>query len=209
MAETKKNAKTSTKQKQKATPEKETEVKERPKRGRGGTRNFPSTATKELEETPQGRATIRRILTESLEAWVMPKVQNDAELCERLGQYFKRCIEKEIIPTVEEMWLYTGYHRDWARDVYSGHNKGFSPETATIIKKAREYLATFDGKAALTGEINPIVYFFRAKNYYGMVDKQEIEVAPTSTETSIDAAAIRAKYLGNDVPPSLEGGDDE
>ena len=186
------------------------ETKPRPKRGRGGTENFPSTANKKLERTPEGRAAIRRILSESLEAWGMTKVTNDAELCERLGKYFQRCIEREIIPTVEEMWLYTGYHRDWAMDIYRGHSKGFSPETAVIIKKAREYLATFDGKAALTGEINPIVYFFRAKNYYGMVDKQEIEVAPSASDQSIDAAAIRAKYLGNNAPPTFgDGGDEE
>ena len=187
----------------------EQEKKDKPKRGRGGTENFPNTAHRELERTPKGRETIKRILSESLEAWNMPKVKNDAELCERLGQYFQRCIERELIPTVEEMWLYTGYHRDWARDIFRGHSKGFSPETAQIIKKAKEYLATFDGKAALTGEINPIVYFFRAKNYYGMVDKQEIEFAPGVSEQSIDAAAIRAKYLGNESAPTLTEGSDE
>ena len=41
------------------------ETKPRPKRGRGGTENFPSTANKKLERTPEGRAAIRRILSES------------------------------------------------------------------------------------------------------------------------------------------------
>lgn len=187
----------------------EQEKKDKPKRGRGGTQNFPNAATKALEETPKGRAAIRKIHSEIIEAWRKPKVKSDEELCDRLAEYFERCLEKEVIPTIEEMWLYCGYYRDWAKDIFNGHSKGFSPQTALIIKKAKEYLATFDGKAALEGEINPIVYFFRAKNYYGMVDKQEIEVAPTSNESTIDAAAIRAKYLGNNAPPTLGDGGDE
>ena len=183
---------------------------DKPKRGRGGTGNFPNARKKELMETEHGRSFIKRAMTETLEAWQMPKVTSDEELCERLAQYFQRCIDREIIPTVEEMWLYCGKHRGWADEVYAGRIKGFSPETRGLIKKAREYMATFDGKAALEGEINPIVYFFRAKNYYGMVDKQEIEVSPTSNESTIDAAAIRAKYLGNNAPPTLgDGGDEE
>jgi hypothetical protein len=197
MAEKKTTAKTET-----------AETKPRPKRGRGGTQNFSNAATKALEETPKGRAAIRKIHSEIIEAWRKPKVKSDEELCDRLAEYFERCLEKEVIPTIEEMWLYCGYYRDWARDIFNGHSKGFSPQTALIIKKAKEYLATFDGKAALEGEINPIVYFFRAKNYYGMVDKQEIEVSPTIGEASIDAAAIRAKYLGNDAPPTLEDKND-
>ena len=80
----------------------------------------------------------------------------------------------------------------------------------SIIKKAKEMCKTFDAKLVVSGKLNFLAYCFRAKNYYGMVDKQEIEVAPSVSEQSIDAAAIRAKYLGNNAPPTLgDGGDEE
>lgn len=58
-----------------------------------------------------------------------------------------------------------------------------------IIKKAKEFIATMEAELARDGEINSTVYIFRAKNYFGMSDKQEIEVKPV---------------IGNDIPENTE-----
>ena len=39
-----------------------------------------------------------------------------------------------------------------------------------------EFIKSFDAKLVVAGKLNPVTYFFRAKNYYGMVDKVEHEV---------------------------------
>lgn len=149
--------------------------KPRPKRGRGGTQNFPQSRGG-FGETEQDKVLIRRLMTETLHSWRLPKVKSDEELAHRLDEFFYQCAEQGKIPTVEEMEMCTGYSHGGLGDIESGRNPGFSPETKNILKRAREFLKTFDAKLVVTGELNPIVYFFRSKNYYGMVDKQEISV---------------------------------
>lgn len=47
-----------------------------------------------------------------------------------------------------------------------------------VVKKAKDLISTLEAELARDGEINSTVYIFRAKNYFGMTDKQEIEVKP-------------------------------
>lgn len=127
-------------------------------------------------ESDSDKVLVRRLMGETLHSWRKPKVKSDEELVARLDEFYQECAEQGKIPTVEELEMCTGYSHGGLMDIQSGKNQGFSPETKNILKRAREFLKTFDAKLVLTGEMNPIVYFFRAKNYYGMVDKQEISV---------------------------------
>jgi hypothetical protein len=49
-----------------------------------------------------------------------------------------------------------------------------------VVKKAKELIANLEAELARDGEINSTVYIFRAKNYFGMSDKQEIVVTPNT-----------------------------
>ena len=62
-----------------------------------------------------------------------------------------------------------------------------SSERADLIKKGKEIIASFEAELAAKGKVNPVVYIFRAKNYFGMKDQQDVVVAP-------------AQPLGADVP---------
>jgi hypothetical protein len=50
-----------------------------------------------------------------------------------------------------------------------------------IIKKAKQLIAEYDEIMAMEGYDNPILFMFRAKNYYGMQDKQEISFNQASS----------------------------
>ena len=77
----------------------------------------------------------------------------------------------------------------------SGVKKGFSPNTANILKKAKNLIASMDAELAQEGKIQPVVYMFRAKNFYGMTDKQEVVVTPNNPlGDSPDASTIAQKY---------------
>ena len=43
-----------------------------------------------------------------------------------------------------------------------------------MIKKAKQILAGIDAKLVSQGKIPQITYIFRAKNFFGMTDKQEV-----------------------------------
>lgn len=66
-------------------------------------------------------------------------------------------------------------------------------------------MRTFDAKLVVSGKMNFLAYCFRAKNYYGMVDKVEHEVittVPTLTE-QVNRAELEKELLaeGIDIDP--------
>ena len=169
----------------------------KPARGRGGKRNFPS--AKMAVETDEDKALVGKLLSEVLVEYNQEKVKNDEELAERLNNYFYRCAENGQVPTVEEMCLSTGYAYSTCYDWETGRRKGFSNSTAEIIKKAKEMLKTFDAKLVIAGKLNFLAYCFRAKNYYGMVDKQEMVLTPnTNNEQEYDVDAIKKRLSAPD-----------
>lgn len=166
----------------------------RPETGRGGKRNFPS-CLPDLS-SDEDRALVSRLLTEALVEYRQPKVKSDEELTERINDYYSRCAETGQTPTVEELYMTTGYSISTVKDWLSGRRKGFSPETAAIIKKAKGFMQTFDAKLVVSGKLNFLAYCFRAKNYYGMVDKQEMVLTPNQPQIEgLTPEQLQQKYI--------------
>lgn len=166
----------------------------RPETGRGGKRNFPS-CLPDLS-SDEDRALVSQLLTEVLVEYRQPRVKSDEELTQRLNDYFSRCAKTGQTPTVEELFLSTGYAISTVKDWEYGRRKGFSPETASIIKKAKGFMQTFDAKLVVSGKLNFLAYCFRAKNYYGMVDKQEMVLTPNQPQIEgMTPEQLQQKYI--------------
>ena len=168
-----------------------------PATGTGGKYNFPNAGLKRLEDDDEKRVFIGKALGNILavsRAFEEP-VHNDEELCDRLNWFFDTCRETNQLPTVEKMCLALSWDRTYVFEMESGRKKGFSPNTANIIKKAKNIIASLDAELAQEGKIQPVVYMFRAKNFYGMQDKQEVVVTPNNPlGDSADPATIAQKY---------------
>lgn len=170
------------------------ESKNKPTKGRGGKANYPS--AKFSPKTEEDKALVSKLLCEVMTEYKQPRVKSDEELAQRLDDYFMRCAVNGQVPTVEEMCMSTGYSQSTCYDWEVGRNHGFSPETSNIIKKAKEVLKTFDAKLVIAGKLNFLAYCFRAKNYYGLKDKQEVVF--TSTQQlgeQVPAETLEKKYL--------------
>lgn len=101
-----------------------------------------------------------------------------------IEQYFIDCAEFKLRPTVRGLALALGT----VYDTLNGWERGerdqtLGSSTSVIIKKAKQLIAEYDEIMAIEGYDNPILFMFRAKNYYGMQDKQEITFNPTNTTT--------------------------
>lgn len=125
-------------------------------------------------------AYVAKTLSEALEYWEVPKVKSTEEAIERTKEYFHRCSDRGIKPTVEEYALCLGITRqtlwEWETGKYS------APLDPYVIKRAKDMIALFDAKAIIDGKMNPVTYIFRAKNYYGMKDQQDVVVTPNQLE---------------------------
>lgn len=156
-------------------------------------RNSPITgdARYKFEDEDDKKSFNRRILNEILEVQRKDIVKSDEEAERRISEYFITCAERGSKPCVEELALALGTTRSTLWDWETGRNHSISSD---IIKRAKEIMATYDAKAVIENKINPVLYFFRAKNYYGMKDQQEYVVTPNtenmSKETILDEADL-------------------
>ena len=144
--------------------------KERPLRGRGGTANFPSTLNGAKAED------IKRCLGNCLMFYDSEPVKTDEECRQRLYDFFSLCHETGQLPTVEKMIMALGVAKStgWEWDL----GNGCSSARSAYIKKAKEFIAAFESEMVTEGKINPVVYIFRAKNFFGMKDQQDVVLKP-------------------------------
>lgn len=160
--------------------------------------NAPQMQIQKLEVDDQKREFIAKTTANMLELWrlgMAHPVQNDDEICERLDWLFARCAETQQLVTVEKIGLALGYATDTLKDWRTGRRPGFSPQTKDIMKAAMQLIAASDADLANEGKIQPVVYLFRAKNYYGMSDQQEVVITPNNPlGDAQDARTIEAKY---------------
>ena len=147
-----------------------------------------------LVKEEERKAINTRLLGETLEMYKQPKVKTDEELAERLGWYFTRCAERESRPTMEEMWLSTGYACSTVRDWATGYSRGLGEYTAEILKKAQAFMMAYDAGLVASGALNPVVYIFRAKNYYGMKDQQDITLGGALAEPERSPEELASRY---------------
>ena len=119
---------------------------------------------------------ISQVIQESFQYFNRPIVKSDEECAERLNDYFRQCNEDGQIPTVEDMCLALGTVRRTVWDWENG--TGCSSARTNMIKKAKEILAGIDAKLVSMGKIPQVTYIFRAKNFFGMKDQQDLVVTP-------------------------------
>lgn len=154
---------------------------------------FEEKKKKELEEAKQGKPVKRGSKSASTELhckappevlggiisdighWFgSPKVKDDEDCRQRLIAFFEYYAQTGGIPTVEKLSLALGASPQILWDWEVRRTKG--AERAELIKAAKIYLSAIDADLALLGYIDKVVYIFRAKNYYGMKDTQDIVV---------------------------------
>ncbi len=133
------------------------------------------------------------IISDSLHWFNRPIVKDDNECLERLVEFFDYYAKTGGIPTVEKMCLCLGASK---QVVWDWQNGSKSSERAELIKNAKGILASIDADLAIRGLINPVVYIFRGKNYYGMRDQQELAVTHTTRiEDGMSQDEIRRRLL--------------
>lgn len=157
--------------------------------GRGGKYNFPSTVP------PEDPDDVRAALSNCLR-WYKQSVhpaKTDEEVQQRTIDFFEYCLENGERPTIEKYSLALGYTRKTLFDWEAGHTQ--SQFRSDIIKKAKEFIASYDAEMSIKGKLNPVLYIFRGKNYYGLKDQQDVVLTPNSPlQADTNPVDIAQKY---------------
>lgn len=125
-------------------------------------------------------------------------VRNNLELMQRIDFFFEECERTQQLPTVEKMCLCIGYPSDTVRHWREGksNREGWvDSNTMMILNKTRDICHAMDAELAAEGKIQPVVYFFRSKNYYGMRDQQDVVITPEIKEVNTEKLIEDAKLL--------------
>lgn len=120
---------------------------------------------------------IRKSLSSSLRFFKAPTIATEDEMEDRVLEYFATCYKFGDNPTVEGLTLALGVSDvtllRWERGE-QGERRSH------VVKKAKKIIQAYDADLLAKGKINVAGYIFRAKNYYGMVDKVEHAVTTSS-----------------------------
>lgn len=130
----------------------------------------------------------------------MTPVSSDKEIVDRLEKFFNLCWKTSQIPTIEKLCVVMGIDRRELTMLKNGTKRGFSPMTKDLINQAYTLISSVDADLVIKGEINPVLWIFRAKNFYDMVDKQEVTYTATNTVDATESVEIiEARY--KELPP--------
>lgn len=176
-------------------------------------RGLPASNGQDVPLTPEGeldRAMVSKTLNSILDAVKQPRVQSDAELEQRLTNYFQYCADHGITPTMEEMSLYIGYSYSWVRAVRCGFKQGFSPRTKEILERVKNIFGTYDAKLAVAGKMRDAIYIFRSKNFYDMRDQQDVVLnTDVTTERELSREDMEKWFLDDGAVETEFADEDE
>lgn len=103
------------------------------------------------------------------------------ELEDEINGYIEFCIEHKQVPSQVGLALWLGV----TTETISNWKSNSSFIHYQIIKRTLEIFHKFIEQKALDGEINPVLYMFYGKNWFGLSDKTEI-VHKSQTTQVID-----------------------
>lgn len=146
------------------------------------------------------------ILSKMKILWELPKPNTNEELAERVYWYFfDYCLPLKMKPSIEGVTMAL----DISKETFSSWGKGEKSRFhSDLVKKCREMVQMFLSQATFEGKLNPAVWMFYGKNYFGMSDKQEVVLTPNQSINDVDVQAIqeRMKTLPSAVQAELEAG---
>lgn len=145
-------------------------------------------------DKPASKVEISETILNNYKWFNRPVVKTDEECSERLNEFFSECARTGEIPTYEKMALSLGTNTQTVYNWASGNVKSISIDRINMMKKARSLIAAIDAELVSTGKIPPITYQFRAKNFYGMKDQQEVVMEQKNPlEDFVDAEALKKR----------------
>lgn len=138
-----------------------------------GRRNIGAIQDNRIEDTEFASKVIQ-LNIETMQLGRLGKPKTKEELEQRIDTFFSLCQKHGLPATVEGLALATDYDR---RSLFEIEQGTFKVPFMDTIKKAKDFIATFDSVLAQSNKLNAAIYCFRAKNMYGMKDVQEIKAS--------------------------------
>lgn len=136
-----------------------------------GRRNIGAIQDNKIQDT-EFASKVLQLNIDTMKLGKAGKPKTKEALEERIDEFFVLCQSYGLPATVEGLALATDYDRRTLYEIGQGNQR---VEFMDIIKKAKDFIATYDAVLANSNKLNAAIYCFRSKNMYGMKDVQEIK----------------------------------
>ena len=119
---------------------------------------------------------------------------------EQITEFFELCDRTNTIPTIVNLSVWLGCNRD---TIYAHANDSNSP-FSDIFKNVINFFHGTIESSAIGGGVNPVLYMFLSKNYFGMKDDKSINISATNSQGSPNseetASALRKQLEEEHIP---------
>lgn len=113
----------------------------------------------------------------------MPFALDNEDICrQECSEFFALCYDCDMIPSIASLAVYLRMDKE---TIYSNISNPNSP-IANCLKNAVRVCQSFQEESALHGNINPVLYMFLSKNYYGMQDTNTLSLTTQLTDNTIN-----------------------
>lgn len=119
------------------------------------------------------------MLQNALAIYELPRIDTDdpAQVDERITEYFRLCVERDMKPSVAGMAMALGVDRRTLWTWVTGQ-RNKPTKVVDTIKRAYLILNSMMEEWMQNGKINPVSGIFLMKNNFGYADKSEVVVTP-------------------------------
>ena len=105
------------------------------------------------------------------------------EICKKeCMEFFELCYNYDIIPSVASLSVYLRIDVD---TIYSNIHNANSP-VSECLKNALNICHSIQQDSTIHGNINPVLYMFLSKNYFGMKDTNTLNLTTQLTDNTIN-----------------------
>ena len=130
------------------------------------------------------------------------RVKTPEEMKERFEKLFDLCIKTGNLPSYEGLAVACGIPLRTFYDMRAGNYDGYK-EYSQVIADVKSVIAFAESSMATDGKIPSSVWMFRAKNYLGMKDVQQIEAVTNQAGDIPNQSGVELETLPE--IPTIEG----
>lgn len=136
-----------------------------------------------------------KFVRHALASWNLPPIDisDPEQVSNRLGEYFRYCMDNDRKPQVVGMCNWLGISRNTLNTWKNGEYRNGTH--SDVIRKAYDLLEEIWIDYMQNGKINPATGIFLAKNFWNYKDVADVVVTPNQPYQGASEEDLKQKYL--------------
>lgn len=109
-------------------------------------------------------------------------LDNEDECLKECSEFFNLCYEHDIIPNIPSLAVYL---RTDVQTIYENMSNVNSP-VKLVLTQAINLCHSLQEEGTLHGSINPVLFMYLSRNYYGLKNESSISLTTTINDTTVN-----------------------